>query len=95
MLINVTRELKNGEEVIKIEDKSLTVREVLMRILLEVPIKDATVDSVMKNYKLGEAVRNNDEVEFTSEDVTMVKNLIIGQYIPLVAGQVINILEGN
>ncbi len=95
MLINVTKELKNGTEAIKVNDEIITVREVLTKVLLEVPIKDATIDSVMKSYKLGEAIRNNDEVELTSEDITMIKNLLIGAYVPLIAGQVINILESN
>lgn len=57
--------------------------------------KNETGVEKVKKYELAKRVYDNDEVELSAEEVSLIKERLAEVYPPLVVGQCFKILEGN
>lgn len=81
------------------DKKRLAVREVLKQALLETVMesdqKPLSGQAKFDNYKLAEKICLNDVVDFSVEELAMLKKLVGNMFIPVVVGAVWKILDGE
>lgn len=98
MKINPTQVLKNYEgEPLKDSGKDLTLGRALINTINLVIAGDEetkmNAEEQVRAYELSIKLLNEEEVELKAEDVANIKKRIVKTYSPVVAGQVIQILE--
>lgn len=94
MIFNTKTILKDlqGEPIVDEEGVELTLGRSLSNALANIPSKNP-----WKSYMLAKKVYENDNVELSSEDIVFIKEVVTSssRVMPLTAGQMIDILEGN
>jgi hypothetical protein len=83
------------ERIVSDEPEPMTLRLVINRALTT-PMKDddLTPEKGVARFSLAMRVHNNDEVEFTAEELTLIKNRIAKLFSsPLIVGQACLILD--
>ena len=98
MKINVLQPLNDYEGKPLIENKKpVLLRSVIISALnfTSKEAKQPTAEEKMELYQLSVKVWNTDEVDLTSEQISMIKKNTAEMFAPLVAGQTCLILEGK
>lgn len=94
MKINVARQLKqfNMEPLCHPDGSPALVRDFLL-IAVNQPVDNQT--KAMQMYRLGVQVAMCDEVEISAVEIVDIENILARVVIPLVSGQIIDLLEGR
>lgn len=99
MLIKVNQILKGYDgkpikESTEKDAKDVVLQSVLLNALNYLPKdRQPAVENKVKAYRLSLEVMAKDEVEFTIEDLALIKVNLNELYAPLIVGQVVDILE--
>jgi len=75
-------------------EELMPLKEVLQNVLIQ-DHDPKNVQESVRRYNLAKEVTEKEEVEVTSEDITMLKKSVVALYKPLVSGQTCLILEGG
>jgi hypothetical protein len=98
MIINVTKTLKtfDGKPILNEEEEPLTLRAVFIGALNYLPMgRPLSLEIKLRAYKLCKEIIEKDEVEFTIEDLSLLKGNLAEMASPLLLGQIVEILEGK
>lgn len=99
MLVDVTQKLKTlSGQVMKDFDENkeavdATLRLVIVNALLATTKKQESGVEKVRKYELAKKAYQNDEVELTAEDITLIKNQIGEVFPAVVVGQCFEMLE--
>jgi hypothetical protein len=100
MKLDVTKVLKNiaGDNLMESNEKGeaevVTLRTILVNALM-IPEQKDTGTQKAEKYGLAIDIQRNDEVEITSEQAAMLKEVVGKPYGPVVVGPVFAILDGK
>lgn len=92
--VDMLQVIKNfkGEEM-RLQGVPMTLREALTTALAQQQDQRPAKEQYTL-FALGLRIANRDEVEFTSEEITTLKNACSRTYTPIITGRVWQILEG-
>ena len=93
--VNVAQTLMDleGEPLTNSEGETVTLRDALINGLMNTE-GNTPAKEQFERYQLAQRIHGRDIVEFSSEEVTELKEAVGKVYRPLVTGQVWTILEG-
>ena len=79
----------------KVEPEEMTLKKICITVLSAHGLKDpkVTKEQKYKSYRLLRRIEDTDEVSLKSNDVQLLKDLVGDGYLPLVVGQVWDILD--
>lgn len=85
----------DGHEVEKLESKPITLGLVIRDAVLQEidDVKNVKEEEHLLRYDLFEKVNGKDEATFIKSEVDFIKGLICKRYLPIFAGQLLNILN--
>lgn len=98
MKINVLQPLTNYEgELFTENEKPILLRTLIINALNYVPKdgKKATPEEQMDIYQLSVKAHNENEIELSSEQISIIKKNMSEMFSPVIAGQACMILEGK
>jgi hypothetical protein len=86
----------DNKPIMETKDKPLLLDKVCVNALLqEVPNEQTTGEAKLLRFKLAKKIYGVSEVEVTAEEIVLIKDRVGKQYLPLIVGQVYEILEGK
>lgn len=97
MLVKVNTNLKDyTNKPLKNEGQNVTLRNIILACLNYVDKeKKQNVEEKVKLYEKSLEVVNNDEVDFSVEELAKIKENVCVLFSTLVVGQVVKIIEGG
>lgn len=98
MKINFNIELKDmdGKPIMETKDKPLLLDKVCVNaVLSEIPDEKTTGEQKLQRFQLAKKIYGAGEIDVTAEEIVLLKDKIGKLYLPLVVGQVFEILEGK
>lgn len=98
MKVDVTQVLKDyeGKDIAPAEGRKLTLRDVIVASLnIATPSKPMTAEMKNKAFQISTKLYASKEVDLTIDDRAFIKEWVLELQRPLVAGRVIEILEGQ
>jgi hypothetical protein len=96
MKINVTTELTDYEgNLLKSGETVTTVRVAFINALNAVipEVKDLTIEQKLRAYQLSLLMTKEEEVDFTVEDLVLIKRHLNAIYAPVVVGQLVALID--
>jgi hypothetical protein len=97
MIIDFTKVLKTMEgEPLKDGIEDLTLKSVCVNGLLATMQNDQpSGEEKLKRYLLATQINNDDEVDVSAEDISLIKKMVGMSFPTIVAGQAFMMLEGQ
>lgn len=92
------KEITQDDYNIKVSEslKVITLGFICVNSLLsEVKDERSTGEDKVKRYELAKAIHMGDELDVPAEGIVMLKERIGKSYLPMIVGQVFNLLEGK
>lgn len=94
MIYDMNKVLKDHKgEVIKEDDKEITLKEALEKACLYGVVKDADFKTKFNVYKIAKKIVATEKVELSSDEIELLKNLVGSVYSPIGTGSIIEALE--
>lgn len=98
MKINFKQKIKNFDDTDAVDEsgKQVTLDVVCINALMSNnPEERVSGDEKLKRYDLALKIKNSNELNLSSEDITLLKKLIGNVYSTLIVGQSYKMLEGE
>lgn len=97
MKLNLEQHMQDMKgKAVKFGEELMTLETVLVQALLMTDEKEnPNMDVKYKRYRLCKKISGAKEVDLTSEEVVMLKDLVGRAFVTLISGQVYDLLEGK